>query len=216
MSSERVSIQERQLQDEASPLLFSENDLSSNLTNHLEYVGFLPRLGARALDIAFYYLISLLMGMSVLFLSFVVIIPSIPSLFTDSDFLQFVVMSYAISFAGTVLAEVIAVSFCGMSVGKLLCGFVVVKEDGSPVGFGDAVKRTIALVIDALFWGLVAYFVMRTSDRQQRLGDEWGHTVVVRRKSLLPEQVPKVGRVVLGIGLSLMVQALSFVLMLFV
>ena len=41
--------------------------------------------------------------------------------------------------------------------------------------------RSFAYLVDALFFGLVAYHAMKKTAQQQRYGDEWAHTIVCRR-----------------------------------
>jgi len=68
----------------------------------------------------------------------------------------------------------------GASVGKLVCQLRVLREDGTPIGFSGAIVRSLAYYVDALFFGLIGYSKMRESDLNQRFGDHWAHTVVVR------------------------------------
>jgi uncharacterized RDD family membrane protein YckC len=70
---------------------------------------------------------------------------------------------------------------------------VVVKEDASPCGVNAGLIRSLAYMIDSLFFGLVAYLQMNKSPQQQRLGDRWAGTIVVRRASL-PAGSPAAGR----------------------
>lgn len=72
----------------------------------------------------------------------------------------------------------------GASVGKLICQLRVLREDGRPIGFGAAIIRSLAYYVDALFFGLIAYSKMRESDLNQRFGDHWAHTVVVRARDV--------------------------------
>jgi uncharacterized RDD family membrane protein YckC len=53
--------------------------------------------------------------------------------------------------------------------------------DGSPITYGAAFVRTILLIIDLLFAGLVGAILIWTSDKKQRLGDRLAHTVVVKK-----------------------------------
>lgn len=68
----------------------------------------------------------------------------------------------------------------GRTVGKALFGLVVVRTDGSPVGYRAAMVRTLLRPIDqfpALY--LLGFGSMLTSDRRQRVGDRLANTVVV-------------------------------------
>ena len=73
----------------------------------------------------------------------------------------------------------------GATVGKALLGLRVKREeDFAPCGIWRGLGRNLAYYIDAFFFGLVAYSSMSNSRMQQRLGDKWASTVVVRAKSL--------------------------------
>ena len=70
----------------------------------------------------------------------------------------------------------------GQTVGKMLCGIKVVREDtGEVPGFGKASVRTVARIIDGLFSYLVAFVAAMMSEKHQRLGDMAAHTLVVRK-----------------------------------
>ena len=70
----------------------------------------------------------------------------------------------------------------GQTLGKRLMGVVVVREDGSPCGYGAAAVRTFTRLVDGI--GVVPYLVglivVLVTDRNQRLGDLLAGTVVVR------------------------------------
>jgi uncharacterized RDD family membrane protein YckC len=69
----------------------------------------------------------------------------------------------------------------GQTVGKMAVKIKVVKEaDGSPITYGEALIRTILVIIDGLFAYLVGAILIWTSDKKQRLGDRLAHTVVVK------------------------------------
>jgi uncharacterized RDD family membrane protein YckC len=71
----------------------------------------------------------------------------------------------------------------GQTLGKQMMGIVVVKEDGSPIDFGEAAIRNLLRIIDQLgiiIPYLVGLILMLVSDRKQRLGDMVADTVVVK------------------------------------
>ncbi len=72
----------------------------------------------------------------------------------------------------------------GASIGKAVLGLRVKSESLAPCGVGRGIVRNLGYYIDAFFFGLVAYSVMSKSPRQQRLGDKWAGSVVVRAASL--------------------------------
>ena len=77
----------------------------------------------------------------------------------------------------------------GRSPGKRLVGLRVVRDDGFPIGFRDALVRNLLRAVDVLPWyytvGLVAMLV---SAQGKRLGDVAAGTIVVRLDR--PEPAP--------------------------
>jgi uncharacterized RDD family membrane protein YckC len=77
----------------------------------------------------------------------------------------------------------------GRSPGKRLVGLRVVRDDGFPIGFRDALVRNLLRAVDVLPWyytvGLVAMLV---STQGKRLGDVAAGTIVVRLDR--PEPAP--------------------------
>jgi uncharacterized RDD family membrane protein YckC len=69
----------------------------------------------------------------------------------------------------------------GGTVGKLVLGLQVVKEDGSPLDWGSAAIRTVLRIVDGLFVYLVAAILVWTSPTKQRLGDRVAKTLVVKK-----------------------------------
>lgn len=73
----------------------------------------------------------------------------------------------------------------GYSIGKLLLGIRVVDEAGRAPGVVRALKRFVPLLIEQL--GLVALWAMGRHPRNQRFGDRWAHTYVVRALPAEPD-----------------------------
>ncbi len=72
--------------------------------------------------------------------------------------------------------------YLGQTVGKMLLGIKVVREDnGEAPGLGGAAIRTALRIIDGLFFYLVAFIAVLASGKNQRLGDMVAHTLVVRK-----------------------------------
>jgi uncharacterized RDD family membrane protein YckC len=72
--------------------------------------------------------------------------------------------------------------YLGQTVGKMLLGIKVVREDNGEVpGLGGASIRTLLRIIDGLFSYLVAFIAVLISGKNQRLGDMAAHTLVVRK-----------------------------------
>ncbi len=70
----------------------------------------------------------------------------------------------------------------GATLGKMALGLRVVKTDGSPTGWSEAVIRNLLRIIDGLFVGLVGVVLISNSPLKQRFGDRVAHTVVIRRR----------------------------------
>ena len=70
----------------------------------------------------------------------------------------------------------------GHTVGKKLLGIKVVKEDGAECGVGASFLRNLLRIIDGLFYYVVGFIFMASSDKRQRLGDRAAGTVVVREE----------------------------------
>ena len=69
----------------------------------------------------------------------------------------------------------------GQTVGKMLLGIRVVREEGGGVpGFKAALIRSLLRVVDGLFGYLVGFVAVVASEKNQRLGDMAARTLVVR------------------------------------
>jgi uncharacterized RDD family membrane protein YckC len=91
---------------------------------------------------------------------------------------------WGFSLVGACLYHVLTEGMYGASLGKLICQLRVVTEEGRPIGMKQALWRSLAYYIDALFFGIVAYSSMKESPLNQRYGDKWAHTIVIRSKDL--------------------------------
>jgi uncharacterized RDD family membrane protein YckC len=78
----------------------------------------------------------------------------------------------------------------GSTVGKRLLGLQVITMDGTPLRFVQGVRRSLAFLVDALFFGAIAANEMKDSPEKQRIGDRWAGTRVVRRRSMPAELHP--------------------------
>ena len=70
----------------------------------------------------------------------------------------------------------------GQTVGKKLLGIKVVRLDGRPPDFAQAMMRTLLRLVDGLFFYFLGAMFVITSRRQQRLGDRVAGTTVVMSK----------------------------------
>lgn len=78
------------------------------------------------------------------------------------------------------LYDTVTEGMYGASLGKVLCKLRVVTEDGQRITMAKAFKRSLLYFWDSLFFGLVGYASMKKSELNQRNGDHWAKTVVVR------------------------------------
>lgn len=85
----------------------------------------------------------------------------------------------------------------GRSLGKVVCGLRVVREDGGPIRFRHAFVRGLVGVVELLVTlGSVAVLASLVSSRGRRLGDVFAGTLVVRERipttegALLPPPPP--------------------------
>ena len=95
-------------------------------------------------------------------------------------------LDYLLAILGLVAYHTICEGLHGSTLGKALVGITVRTEDGGPAGVAAAGLRSLAAVPESLLLGLPAAISINSSPRQQRYGDKWAHTIVVRTKSLLP------------------------------
>ncbi|GAB2776713.1 RDD family protein [Streptomyces daliensis] len=79
----------------------------------------------------------------------------------------------------------------GRSVGKLVCGMRVVREDGGPVRFRHALVRgAIGVVEIQLSFGVLACAASLVSARGRRVGDVFAGTLVVRERVPVAQGAP--------------------------
>ena len=72
--------------------------------------------------------------------------------------------------------------YLGQTVGKMLLGIKVVREDaGGAPGLRAATIRTLLRIIDGFFFYAVAFVSVLVSSKNQRLGDMAANTLVVRK-----------------------------------
>ncbi|MPZ64031.1 MAG: RDD family protein [Pseudonocardiaceae bacterium] len=75
----------------------------------------------------------------------------------------------------------------GRSVGKIALGLRVVREDGGPIGFRQALTRGLAgFIVDfgvlSLFTGVIGLVSSLSSEKGKRIGDVLAGTVVLRER----------------------------------
>jgi hypothetical protein len=87
---------------------------------------------------------------------------------------------------GLTLVHTVCEGVHGSTIGKRLCGITVVAEDGSPSRPAMGLKRSLGFLVDQFVFGLVGVHRILNSPLQQRVGDEWAGTRVVRLSAVAP------------------------------
>jgi uncharacterized RDD family membrane protein YckC len=138
---------------------------------------FAPRAAARLLDLILYYGLAYAAGH---LFRFMLLFSSggHPPLWVLLRLSRGRGFVYLGSFLALFLYQVICTTICGSSLGKRLCSLQVLQDDGSRCRLRSAVIRELAYYVDALFFGLIAYSAMHSTEEQQRYGDEWADTIV--------------------------------------
>ena len=86
--------------------------------------------------------------------------------------------SFVLAFGYYILME----GYMGQTLGKMLLGIKVVREDtGGVPGLKAAAIRTVLRLVDGFLSYLVAFIAVLASHKNQRLGDMAAHTLVVRK-----------------------------------
>lgn len=98
---------------------------------------------------------------------------------------------------GALLCSVTSEAVGGATLGKWLLRLRVTSEDLTPTPFRGALLRNLSLCVDAL--GVPAYRAMSRSLMSQRLGDQWGHTVVLFASAVPPDSRKGTGLLLLGL-----------------
>jgi uncharacterized RDD family membrane protein YckC len=169
-------------------------------------VSFWPRVAARVIDLVVHYCVSFAAG-----IFFTILLAA-----ASGGHIPFWVMvklrhlglaGFVASLLGSFTYQVVGVSVYGSTLGKRVLSMVVVQEDGTPCRVGSALIRELGYFVDAIFFGLIGYFEMQRSMKEQRYGDKWAGTVVCKRSGVAPEHLRGGGRFVLALMLSLMADA---------
>lgn len=103
----------------------------------------------------------------------------------ETEPVKFFVM--VLLFAGYVLVggflyHVLLEGVYGKTLGKKLCGIVVLKDDFTPCGLLAGFLRNLLRIADSFFYYLVAIVSLSGTLKWQRLGDIVAGTVVIRKK----------------------------------
>jgi uncharacterized RDD family membrane protein YckC len=178
----------------------------SSQPGDIEGVSFWPRACARIIDTILYLVVGYCAG--ILFAVLVFIAAA-----GRPDPLQLAKMTHPgiIGFVVALLASVAFHTICesvhGSTPGKLVFSMVVVQEDGSPCRPKGAFIRSLGCFVDSLFFGLIGYFAMQKSIKEQRHGDEWAHTIVCKRSLVSPQNLRGTGKFMMGLFLAIIAHA---------
>jgi uncharacterized RDD family membrane protein YckC len=106
--------------------------------------------------------------------------------FLSENLLQYIglaVYSLTVMLFGSFLYHSLLEGLWGKTIGKKICGIVVLKDDFSKCTIGRGFLRNVMRIIDGFFYYLVAAVAMAGTLKWQRLGDIVAGTVVVRDKT---------------------------------
>jgi uncharacterized RDD family membrane protein YckC len=158
-------------------------------------VSFWPRAGARVIDATVHFIVAISSGFVFgVILAIVASLQHNPRALTIASRPGGQLTLVFFSLLGMVALETVCEGLHGSTLGKLLLGFVVVQENGVPCRMGSALIRSLAYLVDGLFFGLIAYFAMQKTPQEQRHGDEWAHTIVCRRAQVAPQNLRGFGQ----------------------
>jgi uncharacterized RDD family membrane protein YckC len=181
----------------------------SNYTAPSEGAGILIRGAARLID-----LIVVTVLIAVTFLAFGSLLISsgaAPESFGNNWLLRLVG-----TFAAATAYETLCEGLYGATIGKLLLGMVVIKDDGTPCDVRAAFVRSVGMIVDGLFFGLIGVMIMRQSPERKRRGDKRAGTMVVKRSQLASGQFqpsyPLSAAFPSAIGLTMLIQIAILIL----
>ena len=82
--------------------------------------------------------------------------------------------------------------FIGATLGNLLVGLKPISILGNEkkLTFGQSFKRHLLDPIDMFFFGLVGIVTIKNTERNQRVGDIWANTIVVKKSELNKKLLP--------------------------
>ncbi len=103
-----------------------------------------------------------------------------------------------------IVAKVSYHSLCeglhGATLGKFICRIRVVHQDGKPSTLPGAFIRSIAYLWDCQFLGAAGYYgSMEKSPLNQRYGDVWGKTLVLKNTEINQQNNRPISRFFLGL-----------------
>ena len=162
--------------------------------------GFWIRALARFLDIVYCNLVAFAAGI----LGGIILVILQAASVTDAGWSQRIGGGKVELTVAAIVASLIYHSLCegihGATLGKLVCGLRVLSQDLSPCGLNSGLKRSLAYLLDALFFGVIGYLEMQKTVMEQRHGDHWAKTIVVRNAQVPEGSKRSVGRLLLALA----------------
>jgi uncharacterized RDD family membrane protein YckC len=150
-----------------------------------EYVGFWRRAAARGIDTVLHWVVSLVVAFGIgSYFGVVERLTGRSAAAAIQPMQRVTFTALALSLLGFAIYGTIAEGLHGSTLGKQLLGVVVLRENKTPCGFIAALGRSLAYFIDSLLFGLVGAYAMSGNRMEQRYGDQWCRTVVVRKRSV--------------------------------
>lgn len=183
-----------------------ENPVAALAVSQLEPAGFWIRAGARLVDWIVFAFVGLVVGLVLL------VIAGIVEGLTGRPADEMLASMQKTTFIGWIGGALTAIAYhacfegvAGSTVGKRLMRLQVVSMDGGAIRFAQAWKRSVAFLLDALFFGGIAALIMDGSPEKRRAGDNWADTRVVRRRSLPMNERTPTARMFFGLALAVIV-----------
>lgn len=167
--------------------------------------GFWIRVAARVLDEIILIFVSMFVGLALGILLGIASGMGLIHRGWPSRFGQNYVLSFFFSLLANLAYHTLCEGIHGATVGKLCCGICVVREDGKPSNVFAALVRSLAYYIDGLFFGAVAFASMKRSPLNQRYGDRWAKTAVLKSDEIALESKRSATRLLLAFGLGFLI-----------
>jgi len=160
--------------------------------------GFWIRVLARFIDIVFGYGIAIFSGCLLGIAVFILQSSGVISSGCIHRFAKASIAQWGLHMFGGVLYHTVTEGIHGASLGKLVCRLRVIRADGRPSTVPRAFLRSLAFYFDSLVFGAIGYCSMRKSPLNQRYGDVWAKTVVVRTRCVPATAARPAWRFIIG------------------
>ena len=142
--------------------------------------GFWIRALARLIDYAWTYALGVLVGINAGITLAILEALSIVEPGWADRVGQNNLLTVILSLFGYVAYHTFCEGLHGASLGKLICGLRVRAQDLAPCRMKPALQRSMAFYLDGMVFGAVGYMEMQKTLMEQRHGDRWARTVVVK------------------------------------